>query len=189
MSEHVLVWFRQDLRLEDNPAMAAALKTGKPVIPLYVHAPDEGGTWAPGGASRWWLHHTLESLDSALQEHGLRLVLRSGPSLDALLDVCRAHQVSEVFWNRRYEPLITARDAHIEAKLRSDDIGVESFSASLLFEPHTILNRAGKPFRVFTPYWKHLRTLPVEAPVPVDASQLIAPVKAPPSETLQMLFH
>lgn len=187
MSEHVLVWFRQDLRLEDNPALAAALQTGKPVIPLYVHAPDEEGAWAPGGASRWWLHHALESLDSALQEHGLRLVLRNGPSLDALLDVCRAHQVSEVFWNRRYEPLITARDARIKSRLRSNDIGVESFSASLLFEPHTILNRSGKPFRVFTPFWKHLRTVPVESPVPVAAARLIAPVKAPQSETLQSL--
>ena len=78
MSEHVLVWFRQDLRLEDNPALAAALKTGKPVIPLYIHAPDEEGDWAPGGASRWWLHHALESLDKALHDHGVRLVLRCG---------------------------------------------------------------------------------------------------------------
>ena len=71
--------------------------------------------------------------------------------------------------------------------MRSDDIGVESFSASLLFEPHTILNRAGKPFRVFTPFWKHLHTLPVEGPVPVDASRLIAPTNPPQSETLQSL--
>ena len=121
MSEHVLVWFRQDLRLEDNPALAAALKTGKPVIPLYIHAPDEEGSWAPGGASLWWLHHALESLDKALQAHGLQLVLRRGSSLDALLDICRAHHVTEVFWNRRYEPLIIARDTHIKAQLRSAD--------------------------------------------------------------------
>ena len=81
MSKHVLVWFRQDLRIEDNPALAAALKTGRPLIPLYIYAPTEETPWAPGGASKWWLHHALESLDKKLQEFGSRLVLRTGDSL------------------------------------------------------------------------------------------------------------
>ncbi len=187
MSEHVLVWFRQDLRIEDNPALAAALKTGRPLIPLYIYAPEEEAAWAPGGASKWWLHHALEALDEKLQECGSRLILRTGDSLEVLLDICKTHQVSDVFWNRRYEPAIIKRDAQIKQELRARDIGVESFSASLLFEPHTIQNRSGKPFRVFTPFWKHLRTLPIEAPVPVDIKALIAPPKAPRSQALQSL--
>jgi len=187
MSEHVLLWFRQDLRIEDNSALAAALKTGRPVIPVYIHAPDEEGAWPPGSASNWWLHHALDALDKALQRYGSGLVLRSGPTLETLLDICRTHHVTDVFWNRRYEPAIIHRDAGIKQQLREQGMGVQSFSASLLFEPHTIQNRSGKPFRVFTPFWKHLRTLPVEGPVAVDTSKLAAPVTAPQSESLENL--
>lgn len=187
MSEHVLVWFRQDLRIDDNPALSAALKTGRPLIPLYIHAPAEEASWAPGGASRWWQHHAIEALDEKLQEHGSSLVLRSGESLEILLDVCKTHRVADVFWNRRYEPAIINRDARIKQHLRDTGITARSFSASLLFEPHTIQNRSGKPFRVFTPFWKHLRTLPAEAPVTVNAKRFIAPLTAPQSEPLEHL--
>lgn len=187
MSEHVLVWFRQDLRIEDNPALAAALKTGRPLIPLYIYAPAEETPWAPGGASKWWLHHALEALDKELQEYGSRLILRTGDSLENLLDICKTHQVTDVFWNRRYEPLIINRDVQIKQTLRARGIDTESFSASLLFEPHTIQNRSGKPFRVFTPFWKHLRSLPVEAPESVDIKELIASPTAPRSSSLQSL--
>ena len=187
MSEPVLVWFRQDLRIEDNSALSAAVETGRPVIPVYIHAPEEEGTWPPGGASKWWLHHALEALDKALQGYGSGLVLRSGPTLESLLDICNTHHVSDVFWNRRCEPAIIRRDADIKQQLREQGVGVQSFSASLLFEPHTIQNRSGKPFRVFTPFWKHLRTLPVEGPVVVDTSRLAAPANLPQSESLENL--
>jgi deoxyribodipyrimidine photo-lyase len=187
MHEHVVVWFRQDLRIKDNPALAAAIQTGRPIIPVYIHAPEEESPWLPGGASNWWLHHALESLDKALQKQRLGLVLRSGNTLENLLDICAAYHVSEVFWNRRYEPVIVARDAQIWQQLTERGYGAESFSASLLFEPHTIQNRSGKPFRVFTPFWKHLRTLPVEAPVRVDLRRVTAPSTLPRSESLQSL--
>ena len=187
MPEHVLLWFRQDLRIEDNPALAAAIGTGRPIIPVYIHAPDEELRWAPGGASKWWLHHALESLHQKLQEYGSGLVLRNGASLENLLKICKSHQVTDVFWNRRYEPAIIGRDADIKKQLRERGIGARSFSASLLFEPHTIENRSGKPFRVFTPFWKHLRTLHVEEPVAVDTGKLTAPHKRPRSESLEDL--
>jgi deoxyribodipyrimidine photo-lyase len=187
MHEHVLVWFRQDLRIEDNPALAAALKTGRPLIPVYIYAPDEEAQWSAGGASRWWLHHALDALDGELQKYGSGLVLRKGATLKNLQDICKSHEVSGVFWNRRYEPAIIDHDAHIKQQLRAEGIGAESFSASLLYEPHTIQNRSGKPFRVFTPFWKHLRSLAVEAPVPVDTNKLTVPLTAPRSEPLQSL--
>ena len=187
MPEHVLVWFRQDLRIEDNPALSAALKTGQPLIPVYIYAPDEETPWSPGGASKWWLHHVLDALNRQLQEFGSGLVIRDGASLENLLEICETHNVSSVFWNRRYEPAIISRDAHIKQQLRDEGIGAESFSASLLYEPHTIQNRSGKPFRVFTPFWKHLRTLSVEAPVAVDIDGLTAPTTAPRSDSLQSL--
>ena len=187
MPEHVLVWFRQDLRIEDNPALAAALKTGRPLIAVYIHAPDEEADWPPGGASRWWLHHALDALDGQLRQYGSSLVLRNGASLENLQDICKTHEVSNVYWNRRYEPAIIKRDAQIKKKLRNDGIGVESFSSSLLYEPHTIQNRSGKPFRVFTPFWKHLRTLPVEAPVKVETDNLKVAANPPRSDSLKSL--
>jgi len=187
MPENVLVWFRQDLRIEDNPALAAALNTGKPLIPVYIHAPDEEANWPPGGASKWWLHHALDALEAQLHKYGSGLVLRSGASLETLLDICKTHKVSNVYWNRRYEPAIISRDAHIKQHLLDAGIDAESFSANLLHEPVTIQNRSGNPFRVFTPFFKHMRTLPVEAPVPVPVEKLTAPVSAPGSDSLQSL--
>ena len=77
-----LVWFRQDLRLADNPALSQALSAHSAVIPVFIQSPDEEGDWPAGGATRWWLHHSLESLDRDLREKGSRLVLRSGAALD-----------------------------------------------------------------------------------------------------------
>jgi len=187
MPKHVIVWFRQDLRIDDNPALAAALETGLPVIPVYIHAPAEQTQWAPGGASRWWLHHALESLDRNLQQYDSGLVLRRGTSLENLLDICKRHDVSTVFWNRRYEPASIKVDAEIKQRLRDQAVGAESFNARLLFEPHTVENRSGKPFRVFTPFWKHLRTRTVESPVLLDTGKLTTPLTPPRSETLESL--
>ena len=93
MPEHVLVWFRQDLRLEDNPALAAALKTGRPLIAVYIHAPGEEADWQPGGASKWWLHHALKALDGQLRKHGSSLVFRVGASLENLQEICEMQRL------------------------------------------------------------------------------------------------
>ena len=75
-----IVWFRNDLRLADNPALIAALAAGRPVIPVYVLDEETDGVRPPGAASRWWLHHSLQSLDTFLRVPGSRLVLRRGPA-------------------------------------------------------------------------------------------------------------
>ena len=80
----ILLWFRNDLRLADNPALAAAVSRSTPVIPVFVHAPDEEAPWPPGGASRWWLHQSLAELDAKLCALGSRLILRRGPTLETL---------------------------------------------------------------------------------------------------------
>jgi deoxyribodipyrimidine photo-lyase len=80
MTETALVWFRRDLRIEDNPALAAAARCGLPVIPVYIHAPGEEGRWAPGAASHWWLYHALAELEEELNHLELPLVIRAGPS-------------------------------------------------------------------------------------------------------------
>ena len=149
-----VVWFRQDLRLADNPALAAAVERGGAVVPVYVWAPEEEGEWAPGGASRWWLHQSLGRLAEELAARGSRLIIRRGPSLEALRAVVAETGAGSVQWNRRYEPAVIERDAKVKEALRGDGLAADSHNGALLFEPWTIENKSGKPFQVFTPFWK-----------------------------------
>ncbi|HYW45365.1 MAG TPA: deoxyribodipyrimidine photo-lyase [Bryobacteraceae bacterium] len=158
-----LLWFRQDLRLSDNPALSAALERRSPVIPVFIWAPEEEGDWPPGAASRWWLHHSLASLRAALERRGSRLIIRRGPTAAALSGLVTESDASAVLWNRRYEPAAVARDRELKSKLRDSGLIAESFNGSLLFEPWTIRNSSEQPFRVFTPFWRACLTKPLTA--------------------------
>jgi deoxyribodipyrimidine photo-lyase len=172
MKEVSLVWFRLDLRLADNPALGAAMKRGA-VVPVFIHAADEEAPWAPGGASLWWLHQSLAVLDAALREIGLQLTIRRGPALETLRALVKETGATAVFWNRRYEPVVTARDTQIKATLREAGVAVESFNGALLHEPWTIQNQSKKPFQVFTPFWKNCLTKPDPTePLPAPKSML-----------------
>jgi deoxyribodipyrimidine photo-lyase len=149
-----IVWLRQDLRLADNLALQAACRRGGPVVPVFVWAPEEEGAWPPGGASRWWLQQSLAQLAGQFRAAGAELVILRGASLTELLRVAKATGANAVFWNRRYEPAIMARDRKVEAALRASGLQTESFNGALLHEPGTILNQAGRPFQVFTPFWR-----------------------------------
>ena len=183
-----LVWFRQDLRLADNPALAAALQLGAPLVPVYIFAPDEEGAWAPGGASRWWLHQSLSRLDEDLRRLGSRLIVRNGAdSLAQLKELARQCDARHVLWNRRYEPRITARDQLIKAGLREAGLESRSFNSALLHEPWDIANKSGSPYLVFTAFWRHCLSLadpqpPLPAPVHVPS-----PPRWPRSEPLAQL--
>jgi deoxyribodipyrimidine photo-lyase len=132
-----IVWLRSDLRLADNPALAAAAARG-PVMPVYVWAPDEEGDWPPGAASQWWLHHSPAALDTALRRHRSRLVIRRGPALQTLRDVAAEVGADAVVWNRRYEPAAVDRDSTVKRELPS----CRSFGASMLREPRTLATGA-----------------------------------------------
>jgi deoxyribodipyrimidine photo-lyase len=161
-----IVWFRRDLRLADNPALAAACDAARRVVPLYVYAPDEEGDWPPGAASRWWLHHSLARLSESLAARGSALRIRRGPTLEALLDVARETGAGLVCWNRLYEPAIAARDAHVAAGLRAAGLEVQDFNAALLVEPWAVHTAQGHAYRVFTPYWRACQTRLQEQPPP-----------------------
>ena len=170
-----LLWFRQDLRLQDNPALAAAVARGGAVVPVYILDDAAEGKWAMGGASRWWLHQALASLDASLRERGSRLLIACGDSAEVLRKLVKATDAGAVFWNRRYEPAVIARDAAIKAELLAGGVEAKSFNGALLFEPHTIQNKQGRPFQVFTPYWKHCLMLPVPAAVKLGAGKIAGP--------------
>jgi deoxyribodipyrimidine photo-lyase len=183
-----LVWFRRDLRLADNPALTAACEHAQHVVALYVHAPGEEGEWAPGGASRWWLHHSLARLDDALRSRGGGLTIRRGESLETLLAVAREVGAERVYWNRLYDPALVARDTRIKAVLREAGHDCESFNAALLHEPWEVRTGQGEPYRVFTPFWRssaaRLDSLPRPLPPP---EQIPSPLVTPASLSLDEL--
>ena len=182
-----LVWFRQDLRLSDNPALAAAVDRGGEIIPVFIWAPEEDDVWRPGAASKWWLRRSLAGLNAELEKRGSRLLVRRGPTGKALLDLLAESGASAVFWNRRYEPAAVARDADLKSQLRERGIATESFKGNLLFEPWTIQNSGGRPFRVFTAFWRACLSKPI-APASEDAPmQLRAPETWPSSLELSAL--
>jgi deoxyribodipyrimidine photo-lyase len=182
-----LVWFRRDLRLDDHPALGAAAARGR-VLPVFLWSPAEDGAWAPGAASRLWLHHSLCALREALAQRGLGLLVRrSTAAAPALLALAKETGAEAVHWNRLYEPASVARDAEVKRALREAGVEAHSHNGALLNEPHTVATRQGSPFRVFTPFYKHCAALgPPREPRPVPRG-LKGPRPAPRSETVDSL--
>ena len=165
----IIVWFRQDLRLSDNPALAFAAKSGQPLVCLYVLDDETPGDWAISGASRWWLHHSLASLDASLKQKGGGLVLRRGDAAKIVKAVVKETGAGSVAWNRCYEPFAVERDSKLKTELTGAGISVESCNGSLLAEPWEVKTGGGTPFKVYTPFWKALRAQtspgsPLQAP-------------------------
>lgn len=151
MTSNAIVWFRQDLRLYDNPAFSEACRHHDRVIPIYIL--DEVDT-PIRGAQRWWLHHSLGSLDNGLKKLGLNLCLRQGKALDVLKQLVEDYQIETIYWNRCYSPVSIERDTVIKKVFQTGGIRIVSTNGSLLHEPWQIKNISGHFFKVFTPYWR-----------------------------------
>jgi deoxyribodipyrimidine photo-lyase len=180
----VLLWFRQDLRLADNPALAAAIAGKAPIVPLYILDDTSTDPWRPGAASRWWLHHSLTALDRALQKLGSRLVFRIGDAEETLRALLRETDAGSVFWNRCYEPAAIARDTHIKKVLTDAGLDAQSFNAALLHEPWAVKTQQGEPYKVFTPFWRTIRALSKESIAGAAPTSLCAPDTWPRSQPL-----
>lgn len=181
-----IVWFRRDLRLADNPALQLALANAERIIPVYLHCPDEAGPWAPGAASRWWLHHSLLALDASLQRLGSGLIIRHGGDCLTLLEGLVAETgAGAVYWNRLYEPGAIARDTRIKAALRAQGLTVESRNAALLHDL-THLNRGGAGYKVFTAFWKAVVSSGIDQPV-LEAPASLPSIPSLPSVPLASL--
>jgi deoxyribodipyrimidine photo-lyase len=177
----VVVWFRQDLRLTDNPALAAAVASGRPIIPLYVL--DQ--TAAPlGGASLWWLDKSLAALDASLQALGSRLILRRGDPAHQIGEIIAATGAGAVVWNRLYDKHSVARDSALKSDLRADGIEAQSFDGGLLVEPWTVKSGSGEPYKVFTPFWRAARGVLFDRTAFAAPGGLVAPTPWPASEAL-----
>ncbi len=186
-SSPTLVWFRSDLRLQDNPALLHASQRGGAVIPVYIAEDDAADDWREGAASRWWRHHALLSLDRSLRERGSQLVIARGDPREVLAELRRETEAGAVYWNRRYEPSALARDADVKNSLTADGAEGVSFNAALLHEPHEISNKQGGPFQVFTPFWRHCLARPVAPPLKLPDGALPAPASWPRTLTIEEL--
>ena len=148
--KQTIVWFRQDLRVQDNPALVAAAKQGK-IIPIYILDDESAGEWAMGGASRVWLYHALKDLNTSLDGN---LHLFKGNAKSVLKKLVDDHALDGLYWNRCYEPWRVQRDKEIKSHFAEQGLDVQSFNGSLLWEPWDIRNQAGEPYKVFTPYYR-----------------------------------
>jgi deoxyribodipyrimidine photo-lyase len=148
-----ILWFRQDLRLDDHDAVLAAAARGE-VVPVYVWDPEGDGRWAPGGASRWWLDRSLRSLASALEAVGTRLVVRRGDSASMLAALAKEVGSDRVIASRRFEAAAIEQERSVSKALLAIGASLDLHLTSLLFAPESIRSGSGEPYRVFTPYWR-----------------------------------
>ena len=152
----IVMWFRQDLRVADNPALLHACNSSRPVLPIYILDEKNCGRWKIGAASRWWLQESLGRLNESLAGN---LCFAKGDPRSIFEKLAQRFSVEGIFWNRCYEPWRIARDTEIKKALEVEGISAKSWNGSLLVEPHVLVKEDGKPYRVFTHYFKKfLRT-------------------------------
>jgi len=179
-NQPVVVWFRDDQRLADNPALAHAASSGHPVVCVYIHDPEPPQGRALGAAARWWLHESLRELDRALRSLGGGLVMLRGEEQETLLAFAAAIDAVEVCWNRRYALAQRQTDASIKSALEARAVSVSTFNGHLLREPWNVATRDGEPFQVFSAYWRAARQDIAPAP-PAPAPDALAFFRMPES--------
>jgi deoxyribodipyrimidine photo-lyase len=192
-----IVWFRDDLRLSDHPALHAASRTGAPVVCLYVLDEQSPALKTPearplGGAARWWLAQSLRALQANLSALGATLVLRKGPAARVIADLARETDAAGVFWNEVAQAPYLAIADQVTRALDEIGVGAQNFTGDLLVEPRAIRNKENRGLRVFTPFWRRVQSLdapptPLPAPkklngVPNIASDRLESWKLEPSK-------
>ncbi|WP_439541874.1 cryptochrome/photolyase family protein [Hyphomicrobium sp.] len=180
----IIVWFRRDLRLADHPALCAAVAQGRAIVPCFILDEAAAGTWRAGGASRWWLHGSLDALGRSIAGKGGRLVLRRGDTANTLIALAAETGAKDVYASRSFEPWASRLEHDVRHALSEDGIAFKRFGGTLLHDPDQLTTQAGGPFKVYTPFWRALsqrgeigRVLPVP-------TKLLSPKKAPKSDSL-----
>ncbi len=147
-----IFWFRNDLRLADNPGLAAALERADKTALIYVLDDKAAGDWAMGGAARWWLYHSLLSLGQAIAERGGKLILRRGDAGSIIPRLAAELKAETVFASRRFAPWGRMQDREIAEALKSSGIALRRHLSTYLFPPETIKTKTGGTYGVFTPF-------------------------------------
>ena len=121
--QNSLVWLRRDIRLEDNPALTHALSNSENTFIVFIYSPDEESPWEMGGASKWWLHHSLSKLSEDILSLGGNLnIIKSNDSLDTIREIIKKEKIDLVCWNRLYDPQVVARDTKIKSSSRDPSV-------------------------------------------------------------------
>ncbi|KAH7428697.1 hypothetical protein KP509_09G012600 [Ceratopteris richardii] len=189
MACSTIVWFRRDLRVNDNPALKEASKNGGQVVPVFIWAPEEEGQFQLGRMSRWWLKQSLVHLAQSLQSLGTRLIVRrSSSSFNALLELILQCRASQVFFNHLYDPISLVRDHRVKEGLLQAGVHVRTFNADLLYEPWEVNDLSGKPFTLFNDFWDRCLNMPDEPLAPLlPPTRLLGPKGYLPSCDLEDL--
>ena len=165
----IIVWFRHDLRLADNPALFEAAKLGA-ILPIFILDDQDRKL---GGAAQWWLHHSLISLKQSL---GDLHIFKGNP--DEILDTLIAKTgANSVFWNRSYEPHSVNRDTQIKSHLNAQGIDARSFKGSVIFEPWELQTGSGGPYKIYAPFWKSALRAGLAAPIPAPSEITLSQVE------------
>lgn len=183
MADVSIYWFRDDLRLTDLPGLQAAANAG-PVLPVFVLDPDLGDPWTLGGASRWWLHHSLKALQTALSEQGIELILRTGKPAAVLATLAKEINAKTVHCSRHYQPWSHELEVSVRDALADVGATLKRFPGTLLHEPEDVATGGGTPFKVFTPFWRACNRRP-EPSLPAEIPTLLAISTATHSEDLR----
>ena len=183
----MIVWFRKELRLADHEALTAAARTGAPVLPIYIHDCETPSAVAPGGASRWWLHESLKALDATLAERGGALILREGKTRDVLAEILEETGAAALHATQSFEPFGTECETGIATLCRDHGVDFQLHPGRLLYAPEDIVTKVGRPYRVFTPFWKACLAQPnPPAPLGVPKLDAFADVKSVPLADLKL---
>ncbi len=184
MTSTAIMWFRNDLRLSDNPALHAAATSGVPVIPVFILDDETPGAWRPGGASRWWLDGSLAALHKSLTGLGTRLILARGPTRDVLARLVSETGATTVHCSRAYEPWAIALEAQLKADLDAVGVALKRYRGAILFEPESLRTQQGAPFQVYTPFARAALDLHDTGGILPPPPALAKPRRWPNSDTL-----
>ena len=169
MCMSAIVWFRQDLRLEDHYPLLMALATKRKLILVYVL--EETKHWAIGRAASWWLEESLKAFQQSIKDKGGHLMIFHGDTEDVFKKLIKQHEVEELFYGANYEPEERKIEKKIESLCKSFGITVHQFHHNLLYNPETVLTKEGRPFQVYTPFWNRTQLFqPPEEPLPAPHS-------------------
>lgn len=183
----VVYWFRNDLRLADNAGLAAAIGSGAPVICVFVLDDETPGNWRLGGASRWWLHHSLDHLSRRIADCGSQLVLLEGAARRTLPAFVKDCGASAVYFSRCYEPYAVALEQDLKRVLDAHGIEAKRFGGALLREPEDLRTKTGDPFKVYTPYWRAVSSGYRPPQLRAAPISIACPSKIPPGRSLASL--
>ena len=172
----IILWYRNDLRLSDLPSLTSAVATGQPVIPLYIRDTQSTNARSIGGASLWWLHHSLQSLATSWQALGTKLVLRQGDPLLLLPELAEQSGAGAIYCSRSFEPWAGKLEEQLHKALGEQGVTFKRYGGTLLHDPDRVTTKAGQPFKVYTPFWRSLSQQEirkcVSAPSTVHVSEI-----------------